>query len=122
MFKKILVILGLGIVLIGYQNCSENQFSAIPEVPQFKGGSTGGDFDIDDRDYLRAEVGLSDEEIDAYACASDEEDDRRHILVCHIPPGNPDERQTMCVSVAALPALTGILPTPLRDYVGGCGG
>ena len=28
----------------------------------------------------------------------------KKIIVCHIPPGNPDNPQTICVSPAALPA------------------
>lgn len=53
-----------------------------------------------------------------YGCP--DPDSVKKVKVCHIPPGNPAAQHTICVSVNALPALTGVLPTPLRDYLGDC--
>jgi len=45
--------------------------------------------------------------------------DTGKATICHVPPGNPDNPQTLCVGVAAVPAH---LANHAGDHLGACAG
>lgn len=47
----------------------------------------------------------------------------KKVRICHIPPGNPDNRHTICIGRSALPAHVGRHGVDDdHDYVGSCDG
>jgi hypothetical protein len=56
---------------------------------------------------------------DQYACSTESEPNG--VMICHIPPGNPSQRHTICIGRPALPAhMAHTAGTGESDYFGEC--
>jgi hypothetical protein len=56
---------------------------------------------------------------DQYPCSTDGEPNG--VMICHIPPGNPSKRHTICIGRSAIPAhLAHKADTGESDYFGPC--
>lgn len=57
---------------------------------------------VDEDGDDKHEDNLTNLELDMIACSTDASLNSRKVLICHIPPGNPAARKTICISRNAL--------------------
>jgi len=113
--KLVVAMLALFSLLIINQNCSKVKFAASDSAagkvtaegsPDGNTLSDDGDGNGDDEKTPMDEVVTgepADEDLAKHACDDDNSegssDDDQKVNVCHVPPGNPDARHTICISV-----------------------
>jgi hypothetical protein len=106
--KSLFVMMIAGLLLTG---CGDAAFRTINGDGSLKAGGTAGD------DSENGEVG---ELAQAVKCGETSEN---KVLMCHVPPGNPDALHTICISRSAVPAhLNRHAGGESLDYLGACDG
>jgi hypothetical protein len=145
-FKYLYILSAMTLAIYTTQGCSDQKFSSVASDPSTK---AEGDPDVVPVDSVDPS---DDETTDQYAC--DEKEKKKYcdteeiehpaetlstigsthaskkVMVCHIPPGNPEARHEICISVNALHAHIGpdhgdsqtANAKDHKDYLGYCEG
>ncbi len=109
-FKLVLILaLMIGVGGFAFNNCSDVGFSGDASAKATSGPGDGGD-DVGDN----GEEG--DGEGDDPRCSAEAVEAGRCALLCHIPPGNPEQKHTLRVGAPAVQAHVG----NHGDYLGEC--